>query len=131
MNRVVRHNCELKASAEFRAGEMRIWPSVLEQKMLDFLNRHNIEYEFQKVFYIYDNYAKDGWITKYYIADFFITRKNIIIETDGKFHDKHKQHDKMRTKEIQGQYPDIEVLRYRWADLSKEDVMNSLLSRIK
>ena len=53
-----------------------------------------------------------------------------IIEVDGKFHDEHKLHDKNRTKEIQEQYPSVEVLRYRWKDLSDMDKMDELLYKV-
>ena len=106
---------------------MDTWPSPLEEKMKEFLDENYVEYESQKIFYIY---ADDGWIIRYYIADFFVPQANIIIEVDGKFHDEHKQHDKMRTKEIQEQYPDVEVLRYRWKDLSDREKMEELLWKL-
>ena len=56
--------------------------------------------------------------------------KKIIIEVDGKFHDQHKLHDKQRTKDIQEQYPGIEVLRYRWNDFNDDDTMRNLLHEI-
>jgi hypothetical protein len=36
----------------------------------------------------------------------------------------------MRNKEIQEQYPEIEVLRYKWKDLSDMDKMDDLLCRV-
>ena len=128
MGRIEIHNREVIASAEYRASQMDTWPSPLEKKMKEFLEDNYIEYESQKIFYIY---ADDGWIISYYIADFFIPHANIIIEVDGKFHDDHRLHDKMRTKEIQEQYPEIEVLRYKWKDLSDMDKMDDLLYRIQ
>lgn len=128
MGRIAVHNREIMASAEYRANQMDTWPSPLEERMKDFLDENYIEYESQKIFYIY---ADDGWITKYYITDFYIPHADIIIEVDGKFHDDHKQHDRMRTKEIQEQYPGIEVLRYKWKDLSDADKMDDLLCRIQ
>jgi hypothetical protein len=127
MGRIEIHNREVMASAEYRASQMDTWPSPLEERMKGFLEENYIEYESQKIFYIY---ADDGWIIKYYIADFFIPHANIIIEVDGKFHDDHRQHDKMRTKEIQEQYPGIEVLRYKWKDLSDTDTMEELLDKL-
>ena len=128
MGRIDAHNREVMASAEYRANQMDTWPSPLEERMKDFLDENYIDYESQRIFYIY---ADDGWIIRYYIADFFIPHTNIIIEVDGKFHDDHKQHDKMRTREIQEQYPDVDVLRYKWKDLSDMDKMDDLLCRIK
>ena len=127
MGRVQDHNREVISNAEYRAMEMRIFPSKLEERMKDFLDAHWIPYEFQKIFYIYDD---DGWIIRYYIADFYIPSRRIILEVDGKFHDKQKLHDKMRTRTIQENYPDVEVLRFKWKDLSDENIMNSLLYKI-
>ena len=126
MGRVQEHNREVMMSAQFRAEEMKIYPSPLEEMMMSFLNKHNIKYESQWIFYIF----KGDWIAKYYIADFYLPDKKIIIEVDGKFHDQHKLHDKQRTKDIQRQYPGIEVLRFKWNDLGDDKKMEDLLRRI-
>ena len=122
------HNREIIRSATSRAEEMISFPSPLEERMISLLNKNNIFFEFQKIFYIR---AKDGYILRYYIADFYVPDRAIIIEVDGKFHDKHKIHDKMRTRYIQEQYPEVSVLRYKWADLSDEKKMEDLVSRLK
>lgn len=127
MGRIQEHNREIVANAQFRAEEMRTWPSVLEERMKELLDENAVDYEFQKIFYIY---ADDGWIMKYYIADFYLPDSDIIIEVDGRFHEHQKQHDKTRTREIQEQYPEIEVLRYTWKDLSDYKKMDDLLWRI-
>ena len=127
MGRIQKHNKELVDQAEYRAGQMQVWPSVLEEKMKLFLDDHGITYEFQKIFYIY---ASDGWISRYFIADFHIPESHIIIEVDGKFHDSQRLHDKCRTKIIEEHYPEIQILRYRWKDLSDEDKMMDLLYKI-
>ena len=123
MGKIQNHNEEIIAQAEYRAGEMIAFPSKLEERMMSFLDDLGICYEFQKIFYIY---ADDGWIIRYYIADFYVPDKNIIIEVDGKFHDRQRLHDKHRTKMIQEHYPDVEVLRYTWNDLSDSDRMEEL-----
>lgn len=123
MGKIQNHNKEIIAQAEYRAGEMIAFPSKLEERMMSFLDDLGIHYEFQKIFYIY---AEDGWIIRYYIADFYVPDKNIIIEVDGKFHDRQRLHDKHRTKMIQEHYPDVEVLRYTWNDLSDSDRMEEL-----
>jgi very-short-patch-repair endonuclease len=124
MEKIRQHNRELIRSAEYRASQMKIWPSPLEKKMIGFLDSHHIVYECQKIFYIH---ADDGWIITYYIADFFIPGSNVIIEVDGKFHDKQKGYDKRRTKEIQQEYPNISVLRFKWKDFSDKTKMKELL----
>jgi very-short-patch-repair endonuclease len=124
MSRLSEHNREIISSAEYRAGEMKTWPSPLEERMKNFLDEHCVKYEEQKIFYIY---ADDGWIIRYFIADFYIPEKELIVEVDGKFHNEQKQKDKIRTRIIQENYPEIEVLRFTWEDLSDEDTMDELL----
>jgi very-short-patch-repair endonuclease len=112
------------AKAEHRAAEMLVWPSPLEDRMRVFLDFHGIEYEQQKIFYIY---ADDGWIVMYYIADFYLPESNTIVEVDGRFHDRQKGYDKRRTKEIQKEYPGIRVVRFRWEDMSDGDAILKVL----
>lgn len=123
--RVKAHNKEVVSSAEFRAREMDVWPSPLEEKMKVLLDRYDIRYETQKIFYIY---ADDGWIIRYYIADFYIPDKKVVIEVDGKFHDKQKQKDKMRTRDIQEHYPGIDVVRWKAEDFKNPSSIEELLN---
>lgn len=128
MGRISDHNREVIIHAQARAGEMQAFPSPLEERMMKFLDDNMVFYEFQKIFYIR---AKDGYIIRYYIADFYILDKAIIIEVDGKFHDKQKLHDKMRTRHIQEQYPEVSVLRFTWNDMSDEGKLNGLLCKVR
>ena len=128
MGRAQEHNREVISQARCRAEEMRIWPSPLEEKMKKYLDINNIRYEDQKIFYITDD---DGWIIRYYIADFYIPDLNIVLEVDGKFHNKQKQKDKNRTKRIQENYPGIEVLRFTWKDVCDEGIMGELISKLR
>lgn len=127
MDRTEIYNREVRAVAQYRASQMAIWPSPLEEEMKKILEGNNIEYEFQKIFYIYEG----SMIIRYYIADFFVPKANLIIEVDGKFHDKHRLHDKNRTKEIQRENKDVEVLRFNRKDLHDPVRINDLLFRIK
>ena len=127
--RVTEHNYEIVHSAEYRAWEMRQYPSALEEKMEEFLRDNGIKYESQKIFYIY---AEDGWIIRYFIADFYIPDKKLIIEVDGKkYHEHHSQKDKERTRIIQEHYPFVEVIRYTWEDMKDEYKMDNLLKGLR
>lgn len=125
MGRVELHNRSMVTSAEFRAMEMDVWPSPLEEKMKVLLDRYDIRYETQKIFYIY---ADDGWIIRYYIADFYVPDKKVVIEVDGKFHDKQKQKDKMRTRDIQEHYPGVGVIRWKAEDFKNPSSIGELLN---
>ena len=65
MGNIKLHNMEVMEQAKYRARQMDTWPSPLEERMKEFLDRHYVEYESQKIFYIY---ADDGWIIRYYIG---------------------------------------------------------------
>jgi hypothetical protein len=124
MGKLEIHNREIIETAECRATQRKLWPLPLEEKMQNLLDENNIEYESQKIFYIY---ADDGWIIRYYIADFFVPNANLIIEVDGKFHDDHKLHDKERTKIIQENYPEVEIYRWRGKDFKDKYKVEELL----
>ena len=127
MGKLEIHNREMMETAEYRAAQMKIWPSKLEEKMQELLDENNVDYECQKIFYIY---ADDGWIIRYYIADFYVPDSHLIIEVDGKFHDEHKFHDKERTRIIQENYPEVEVFRWRWNDFKDRYKVEELLEMI-
>lgn len=117
-----------KEIAQHYMDDMKDNPSALEKKMQEFLENQNIHYEFQKILYIRN---KDRYIRKFYIADFYIPTKNIIIETDGKFHDDQIKEDEYRTKEIQKHYPNMKIIRWRWNDFSSIQKMKELVQLLK
>lgn len=61
-----------------------IFKSFLDRKEI------NMYYEFQKIIYIH----KKCSIEKFYIADFYFKKYNLIIEIDGEYHDSSEQKDK-------------------------------------
>lgn len=120
-------NSTMKGMAKHYAKEMQNEPSALEKKMQEFLDSHGVVYEFQKPLHIK---KKDSFIRKFYIADFYIPSRNLIIETDGKFHDNQINQDKQRTKEILSQYPNMKILRWRWHDFDSYVKMKELVNRL-
>ena len=117
----------IKGIANHYAEEMRDNPSELEKKMIQFLDSHNIQYDFQRVFLIKN---KQKHIHAFYIADFYIPSKNLLIETDGAFHDKQIKEDNLRTKDIQAHYPNIKVIRWKWHDFESYVKMKDLVHKI-
>lgn len=122
------HNFTIKGIANHYTEEMTAQPSELEKKMQQFLDNQDIVYDFQRIFYIK---GKSGYIKKFYIADFYIPSKSLIIETDGAFHDMQLKEDDLRTKNIQKHYPNIKVIRWRWHDFESYVKMKDLISKIK
>ena len=125
---VDKHNKVLRESAKDFVAQMQQEPSELEKKMQGFLSDQCVEYEFQKPLYIK---KKNGRIRKFYIADFYIPSKSLIIETDGKFHDEQIKEDNKRTKEITKYYQNMKVIRWRWHDFESYNKMKELIAILK
>ena len=78
---------ELKEnSAEYYKHILEINATYAERVLYSFLTG-KIDFEFQKIIYT-DNKKH------FFIADFYIPSKNLIIELDGEYHDNIKQQDK-------------------------------------
>ena len=75
---------------DFRNGNVKRH-DVHEEKMKNILDKLGIEYEYQKVLNV------GG---KFYIADFYIPKNNVIIEVDGEYHFTNKMLIKDRERDI-------------------------------
>lgn len=109
------------------ARQMQLNPSPLEEKMMEFLDSYNIYYVFQKIFYIKDN----DIIDRFFIADFYFPDSKIILETDGKFHNKRVRHDAKRTGLITEHYPEVKITRWIWEDFNNDDRKARLLELLQ
>lgn len=118
------HNKAVRNNAEGHAYNMRKNPSWLEKKMIELLDSWGIVYEFQKIFYMR---SSGGFIKNYYIADFYIPKKKIILEVDGKFHKEQAAFDEFRTRDIQKEYPMVDVVRFSWKDVNDRDKMECFI----
>lgn len=72
-------------TAEYYKHVLEINATYAERVFYSFLTG-KIDFEFQKIIYT-DN-------KHFFIADFYIPSKNLIIELDGEYHDSIKQQDK-------------------------------------
>ena len=119
-------NKKMQQVAERYASKCRDKASPLERAMIEFLKAHKVNFEFQKPCCIYDK----GVITQFFIVDFYIPIKKIIIETDGKYHDNQLEYDDYRTKVIKKQHPGVDIIRWRFKNFHSVDDMKNLLRRI-
>lgn len=123
-----KNNERLKESAEINAEYMKANPSFLEKMVIEFFDSHDVQYEFQKIFYIADKYQ---YIKRYFIADFYIPAKKLIVEADGKYHEERKKYDEWRTQVIKEHYRKVKVLRVTYNDLKNGIKLQKLLHRVK
>lgn len=126
--RKTRHtNTKMLEVAERYASKSRSNPSPLEKAMIEFLNSHQIKYEFQKPYCIYT----DGVITQFFIVDFYIPTNKVVIETDGSYHNNQREYDDYRTKLIEEQYPGVKIVRWGFKDFRSYRNMKKLLQVLK
>lgn len=114
---------ERQKQARERAAKMRANPSWLEKIMMSFLDDRGVRYEFQKILYIMSD--KNN-VSRYYIVDFYIPDKNLIIEVDGKFHDDQIEKDDKRTMDIKRHYSGIELVRVTYGDFKSPKMLDRL-----
>lgn len=119
-------NAKMKEVAERYAAKARSHPSHLEKLMREFLDNHHVKYDFQKPCCIHDK----GVITQFFIVDFYIPLKRIIIETDGKYHDAQLDYDDYRTQMIKREHPGVKVIRWRYKDFHSPQKMKELLKKL-
>lgn len=122
------HNKHMMSLAKEFAKDLRANPSELEKKMQLFLDAHNMQYDFQRIFYIKDFH---DYIERFYIADFYIPSRNLIIETDGAFHEAQIKKDIKRTHDIKRHYSNIHVIRWKWHDFNSIKKLQELLGILK
>ena len=120
------NNKKMQEVAEKYALKGRNNPSPLEKVMMEFLNSHYVKYDFQKPCCIY----KNNIITQFFIVDFYIPAKKIIIETDGKFHDTQLEYDAYRTKMIKKQHLGVTIIRWKFKNFYSVEDMKKLLKQI-
>lgn len=124
---ITNHNYGVQIYAKEFARNMQSNPSPLEEKMMEFLDKHGFNYTFQKIFYIKRD---NGYIDKFFIADFYFSNIKTILETDGQFHKKQIKYDIKRTELITSCYPDIKILRWEWKDFDNTDKVKWLLREL-
>lgn len=96
-----------------------------ETKFKALLKAASLEYSFQHVFY----YPRKNGGKGFYIVDFYLPEKNIVIEIDGGYHNstEQKQRDKDRSKALKAEGI-LEVLRYTNEEVTSktEEIINKL-----
>ena len=95
------------------SAEQIFWNSVRNRQFegIKFLRQYPIKFQY------YDKF-------RFFIADFFCAKFKLIIEIDGKVHEKQKEYDEYRTYLLNNF--DYKVVRFK-----NEDVVNDIQSVLK
>lgn len=99
--------------------------SILARALLKYNDEFNFSY--QNIIYI----KKKSLIKKFYIVDFFITSKKLIIELDGEYHYTMDQQakDLERTKDLEAL--GYKVLRFDNYDVIKDPTCKGVINTIR
>lgn len=74
-------NHRIRVLAGHKGHLMRVYPSILEWQIKNLLDENAVRYDFHRVFYKMSNdTAKKKVILKYYIADFWLPDKKIVLK---------------------------------------------------
>ena len=109
--------------AEHYKHILEVNATYAERVLYSFLTR-KIDFEFQKIIYT-DNKKH------FFIADFYIPSKNLIIELDGEYHDNIKQQDKdiWRTRILKSL--GYKVIRFKNKQITESNNLFWVLNIIK
>lgn len=95
--------------------------NICERKMKVILSDMGIKYEYQKVFCINN---------KFYIADFYVPKNNVIIEVDGTSHDDIKGLKRDRERDNAFARHGVLTVRFRTHEVVDGNVIKEVLSKL-
>ena len=109
--------------------EMKDNPTEAEQLLCNALSSspYKDEFVFQYPIYLYD---RKGFMERFYIADFYIPSKHLIIELDGKHHAQKIQHIKDSIRDYQINYMGYTVLRFDNIQIFRDRSCSQILRKI-
>ena len=109
--------------------EMKLNPTEAEQLLCNALSSspYKNEFVFQYPVYLYD---RKGFMERFYIADFYIPSKHLIIELDGKHHSEKIQSIRDSIRDSQMRNRGYKVLRFANIQIFKDRTCKQVLSKI-
>ena len=109
--------------------EMKENPTEAEEILCHALSSspYKDEFVFQYPIYIYDRH---GNMERFYIADFYIPSKNLIIELDGKHHSQKIQHIKDSIRDYQIKNIGYKILRFDNIQIFRDRRCSQILRKI-
>jgi len=122
------HNQHMVKNAEGNAKANRKNPSELDKKMMDLLSGQGVHYEYQKPVYIK---SSGGFIKQYFIVDFWIPARNIIIEIRARKPNTPYKYDTDKQKAIKTAYPVYTIVEWYGENFSSLVKMKQLISLLK
>lgn len=119
------HNNRLEAYAKEKSLWLKEHPTDLEKQMKEFLESHNIKYNFKKPLF----YAPRGqYMKRFVIADFFIPSEQIIIDIGYTSFSKEDKYSSVKFEELCKKCLYLTVLHWSASDFKSYQNMKTLLA---
>ena len=122
------HNESVMKNAEGNAKYKRKHSSEEERKMMELLDGQNVRYEFQKIVYIK---SSGGFIKQYFIVDFFIPSRDVVIEMHGVPSKETLRFAGEKRAAIKKAYPLYTMIDWFSGDFSAYNKVKNLVSLLK
>lgn len=119
----------VRSEGEHNSRLMYKFPTALEQKVMEILDENHVKYSFQKLFYKFVKGYRQ-YVEAYYIANFWIPRKKLMIDIEAAPRKIKVQSQDLRTFSNDGVTPKAQVLRITEKDLEYPTFKAELLALV-
>lgn len=106
------------------------FPTELESKIMEILDEEGIKYKFQKLFYKFVKGSRD-YIENYYIANFWIPKKKIVLDIASVPRKVKINTDSLRSYDTEGIHPKPFVIKINENDLEYPSFKQELVALLK
>ena len=120
----------IRSEGEHNSRLMYKFPTALEGKVKKILDDNGIRYKFQQLFYRFVRGYRQ-YVEAYYIANFWIPKKRLILEIQPARRKIEVDSEKLRTFSYEGISPKAQVLKITEEDLECPTFTQELLALIK
>ena len=120
----------IRSEGEHNSRLMYKFPTALEAKVKNILDDNGIKYKFQQLFYRFVKGYRQ-YVEAYYIANFWIPKKRLIIDIQPAKRKIEVDSEKLRTFSYDNVTPKAQVLKITEEDLRCPTFVQELLAIIK
>jgi hypothetical protein len=120
----------IRSEGEHNSRLMYKFPTALEGEVMKILDDNGIRYKFQQLFYRFVRGYRQ-YVEAYYIANFWIPKKKLILEIQPARRKIEVDSEKLRTFSYEGISPRAQVLKITKEDLECPTFAQELLALIK
>lgn len=123
-------NHNIRILAGHKGHLMRIYPTQLESQIKSLLDEYSVKYDFHRVFYQLDK-SKHKLIEHYYIADFWLPDKKLVLSIEDCTRKIDIKNDNYRTSNLDNYRLQHTLISIRRDDLRNGNFLRDFLLLVK